>query len=366
MTQFRAMPIKLSEAYPMEGVSSQVQLMRTCTFYHDKYGKVEITRQLFSEMIENHKKGTRGIEVMIDYSHNSENEAAGWVKDLHIRDVQLAEANPEQGIEEKIEYQLWADVDWTPVGRKKLADKEFAYLSADFDPNYKDNENPTQSYGAVLLGAGLTNRPVIKRMNPAIQLSEFSQTNNKEHGMTLEEIQKKLDATNVKLSESESKLGEAEKSLADSEVKLAKIDELMRELGVDSIEALMSKIAEMKQSNVELSEEKVKTEKETKLNVLLSEGKISQAQKEKAIKLEKESFDGFIELAEMNEKVVKLDENGSAKIPTEESNNDDVQAKVLELAEKKVSEEKVEMVDAISMVLSEDKDLAQKYYQLGE
>lgn len=364
MNKFRTIPIKLSEANPIEGVSSQVQLMRTCTFYHDKYGKVEITRQLFSEMIENHKNDTRGIEVMIDYSHNSDLEAAGWVKDLEIREVQLSEANEAEGIEEKIEYQLWASVDWTPVGQKKLADKEFAYLSADFDPNYKDNENPTHSYGAVLLGAGLTNRPVIKRMNPAIQLSEFSETNIKENRMTLEEIQKKLDATNIKLSESEDNLEVAEKKLSDSEVKLAKIDDLMTEMGVSSVEELMKMISEMKSSNVELAEEKEKAEKETKLNVLLSEGKISQAQKDKALSFEKEKFDGFLELAEMNEQVVKLDETGSSA--SKDVDNDDVEAKVLELAEKKATDEKIEMVDAISLVLSEDKELAQKYYQLAE
>jgi len=367
MKHFRTTPIKLAEGNPVEGISSQVQLMRTCTFFHKQYGKVDITRQLFDEMIENHKNNVRGIEVMIDYSHDSEREAAGWIKDLHVREVQLAEGNEELGIEPKIEHQLWADVDWTPKGTKTLSDKEFAYLSADFDPDYKDNENPTHSVGAVLLGAGLTNRPVIKRMNPAIQLSEFSETNIKEKNiMNIEDMKKELDAKNIKLSETEEKLGDMEKNLSDSEVKLAQIDELMRELGVSSIEELMSKIQAMSKDNVELAEEKEKTEKESKLNVLLSEGKISQAQKEKAMTLEKSSFEGFISLAEMNEKVVKLDESGSGKTPKESIEIDDVEDKVLELAEAKAKADKIDMTDAISIVLSEDKDLASKYYKLGE
>lgn len=368
MKHFRTTPIALAEGNGVEQISNQVQLMRTCTFFHNQYGKVEITRQLFDEMIRNHKNNARGIEVMIDYSHDSEKEAAGWIKDLSVREVALSEVDPITN-ESKIEHQLWADVDWTPKGTKTLSDKEFAYLSADFDPDYKDNENPTQSLGAVLLGAGLTNRPVIKRMNPAIQLSEFSETNIKENKMTLEEIQKLLDAKTLKLSETEQELGDAKKELSDSEVKLAQIDSLMKDLGVSTVEELMSKIQAMSKDNVELAEEKEKNEKESKLNVLLSEGKISQAQKEIAIKLEKTAFDSYFSLAEMNEKVVKLDESGNNKTPTEEDTItvDGVEDKVLELAEAKVEADKgLEMTDAISLVLSEDKELASKYYKLGE
>ena len=67
-----------------------------------------------------------------------------------------------------------ARVDWTPNGEKILAEKEFRYLSAEFDVDYTDNETPDISHGTVLLGAGLTNRPVIKRMDAVITLSENS------------------------------------------------------------------------------------------------------------------------------------------------------------------------------------------------
>lgn len=318
-------------------------------------------------MIDNQKKKTRGIDIMIDYSHDSDKEAAGWIKDLDIIDVQLSEANEELGLEEQTESQLWATVDWTPKGRKTLSDKEFAYLSADFDPNYKDNENPNHSFGAVLLGAGLTNRPVIKRMNPAIVLSEISENNIKEKKiMELENMKKELDQKTIKLSETEEKLGDAEKSLSDSEVKLAKIDELMNEMGVSSIEELMSKISEMKSSNVELAEEKEKNERESKLNVLLSEGKITEAQKKKAFEIEnQETFNSYIELAEMNEQAVKLDESGDNTTPTEKVETE-VEAQILELAEKKATEGKISMADAMTVVLSENKELASKYYNLGE
>lgn len=342
--------ISLSENTPEDLIPSDVQLMRTCTFYHKQYGKVDITRRLFDEMVENFEKGTRGIDVMIDYAHDSDREAAGWVKELSIKEVQLSEADEQTGVEQQIEHQLWATVEWTPKGRRTLSDKEFAYLSADFDPNYKDNENPTHSYGAVLLGAGLTNRPVIKRMSPAVQLSEFSETQDKEKTF-MENENKELEEMKGKLS--------------DSQAKLAEIDSIMQDLGVSSIEELMNKIKEMRNENVELAEEKEKAERETKLNVLLSEGKISQAQKEKALKLDGESFKGFFELAEMNEQVVKLDESGNNKTPTEESEVEDVEEKVFELAEKKMKEDDCSLSDAISFVLSENKELKKAYYANG-
>ena len=336
------MKIQLAENTPIEEIPERVQLMRTCTFWHKQYGKVDITRQMFSEMITNFESKVRGVDLMIDYAHDSDREAAGWIKSLNIID------NPETN-----ESELWANVDWTPKGRKTLSDKEFAYLSADFDPNYQDNENPTQRFGSVLLGAGLTNRPVIKRMKPAIILSEFSENN--------------IEEKKIMDNQTETKpVDEKKPEISASEVKLAQIDDIMNELGVSSIEELMNMIRDMKSQNVQLAEEKESQEKETKLNVLLSEGKISQAQKETALTLEKTVFDGFIKLAEMNSPVVKMDEQGSSETPTEEIEIDDAETKVMELAEKKANDEKISFAKAVSLVLSENKELAKKYYQHGD
>lgn len=357
---YKAVPISLalSEGVKLEEVPERVQLMRTCTFFHKQYGRVEITRQLFSEMIDNFEKQTRGIDVMIDYGHESDREAAGWVKSLEIVEHQLSEAT--EVADAQMEYQLWATVDWTPKGRKTLSDKEYGYLSADFDPDYRDNENPTLKHGGVLLGAGLTNRPVIKRMSPAIQLSEFSEydeTNNKE--IQMDDKEKEMGGEKELM---EKELGDMKKKLSDSDAKLAEIKKLMEDMGVDSMEALMKMIREMKAENVELAEEKAKTEKETQLNVLLSEGKITEAQKKAAMEMNGEALAGFIKLSEMGEKVVKLDENGSNETPSEDETVD-VQEKVFELAEKKQADNKeLKIGDAIKMVLSENKELASQYY----
>ena len=132
----------------------KMQILRVGTFTDPRYGKFKITKQMLSEMVQNFHAGVRGVIPALDYKHDSEDIAAGWFKNLYL-----------EGDE------LWADVEMTPRGSKVLSDKEFGYVSADFDTQYIDNEHQ-KNYGCVLLGAGLTNRPVVKRMESVVQLKE--------------------------------------------------------------------------------------------------------------------------------------------------------------------------------------------------
>jgi phage I-like protein len=156
MSQFQMPLIKLSETMPTNGVR-RLQVLRVGKFFNERYGNFEITANMLSEMVSNFKSGVRGVVPALDFSHDSEGVAAGWFKDLLLS---------ENGQE------LWADIEMTPRGEKSLAEKEFGYLSAEFDSSYQTNEVPVKKVGAVLLGAGLTNRPVIKEMKSAILLSE--------------------------------------------------------------------------------------------------------------------------------------------------------------------------------------------------
>lgn len=153
-TTYRApmIAIQLSE----NEVSDLVQLFRTGTFYHSEYGQFQIKPEDLKTMEHNFKNKVRGIDIAIDYKHDSEDIAAGWIQSLELSN---------DGTE------LWAKVDWTPQGKKVLSEKEFRYLSPDFTFNYQDNES-LKKFGPVLLGAGLTNRPTIKNMEPVVELSE--------------------------------------------------------------------------------------------------------------------------------------------------------------------------------------------------
>jgi phage I-like protein len=236
------------------------------------------------------------------------------------------------------EDQLWAVVDWTPVGRRTLADKEFAYLSADFDPAYKDNETPDKNFGTVLLGAGLTNRPVIKKMNPAIQLSEYSQNNNKESKMT-------------------------EEQMVAAEAKLAEVNKLMEDMGVASVEELMKMISELKSTNEVMSDEKAVAEKTFALSELFSKGKITKAQQDAAIKLKGEVFEGFVKLAELNEGIKTKEVGDTGNKNGGSSETTDPEDKLLELAEAMAKDKKIGIASAINIVLSENTELKNAYYK---
>ncbi|WP_230368805.1 phage protease [Paludibacterium denitrificans] len=56
-------------------------------------------------------------------------------------------------------------MEWTEFGIEAVKERGFQYLSAEYSENYQDNEQG-RTHGPVLLGAGLTVRPVIKRLDP--------------------------------------------------------------------------------------------------------------------------------------------------------------------------------------------------------
>lgn len=133
--------------------SSVVTLTRTGSFTDPRYGRFEITREMLLQMVENFRRNTYGQEIFLDVAHQPSNGAAAKVLELSV------EGN-----------RLRARVEWTDYGLEAVRTRGYRYLSAEFVENYTDNEFAA-SHGALLLGAGLTIRPVIKRLDP-IQLAE--------------------------------------------------------------------------------------------------------------------------------------------------------------------------------------------------
>lgn len=142
-----------------------MQVCRAGTFFDERYGEFTISKAMLSEMIDNFQANARGVIPALDYKHESDDVAAGWFKKLYLKDDEL-----------------WADIEMTPKGLKVLSDKEFGYVSADFETGYQDNETK-KKYGCVLMGAGLTNRPVIKRMESVITLSEGNKIMNEDQDL---------------------------------------------------------------------------------------------------------------------------------------------------------------------------------------
>ncbi len=135
------------------GKNPVVTITRTGKFYDPRYGEFEITRRMLQSMVENFDKGVYGQRIVLDVSHRPSDGAAGFFTRLFL------DGNKLRG-----------EVELTEYGLEAIKKRGFIYLSAEFSENFVDNEQ-REEHGPTLLGAALTPRPVIKRLDP-IQLSE--------------------------------------------------------------------------------------------------------------------------------------------------------------------------------------------------
>lgn len=200
-------PVRIDQAVELDELPesdkethvSEIQIARVGKWKHPVYGELEITEKTLQDFVDNFNKGTRRVELAVDQSHQPEKGAAGWFKKL-----------------EKRGKELWAEIEWTPLGVKLLKEKIYRYFSPEFTTTYTDDETGKKVKN-VLFGGGLTNRPFIKDMQP-VMLAEpaFDEvTNTQEEGeenvkIKLTEEQKKafgIDADEIELDELKKKLG---------------------------------------------------------------------------------------------------------------------------------------------------------------
>jgi phage I-like protein len=328
MSEFRSSPffIQLSE----EKTPDKIQILRAGKFFHDGR-EIEVVQKDLENMVKNFSEKVRGIDLMIDFSHNSEGEAAGWIKKLILN-------------EEKNE--LWAEVEWTPTGKNSLSNKAFKYISADFSFAYKDNET-LKDYGPTLFGAGLTNRPVVKSMEPIVLSEEIPINLNKDNLMygdakKLEEEEKLEEGMTIE---------EAMKLIKDLKDDLLKKDEELISIRKELEEGKLKDQEKL----AELEKEKELMEKNLAFDKKLSEGVVVEAQRQAFID---KDMDKFLSL----QADIKLSESGSNIVPKDSKKltKDNFEEKIIELAEKRAKEENISLDIAISDELrnhKESKDL---------
>ncbi len=295
--------IKLSED---GAVPKRVQLLRTGAFNYDGEA-MNITSAMLQSFVKNFNEKVRGYEdgkLPVDYFHENEKIAAGWIASLTI---------------EVEDTELWAEVHWTPKAEKILADGELRYLSVEFSFDYESNEGGKR-FGPTLFGAGLTNRPFIKGMKPVKTLSEG------DYKMTPEQMQ--------------AKIAELEAMIAD----------LKKQVG-GSAEAL----AAAKTEADGLKQEKAMSEKKASFDKMLSEGKAVEAQREPFMSGDMTKF------AELAKPLNSSSKGGSGEgEPTNTAA--DAQDKIHELALKAMAQDKnLSYKQAVSKVLDGDKKLHDQY-----
>jgi len=183
-----------------EGVkTATVTITRTGRFTDPRYGTFDITREMLLGMVRNFDANTYGQEVFIDVNHEPGKGAAAKVVRLSVDGNRLR-----------------ADVEFTPYGIDAVKTKGFKYLSAEFVDDYVDNEQG-KSHGPTLLGAALTTRPVIKRLDPVVLAESAGNVPVFLHPELVRKLSHSLEQTTMKWLE-ELKRRLAQRKLAQSTV----------------------------------------------------------------------------------------------------------------------------------------------------
>jgi hypothetical protein len=173
-------------------------------------GSFDVDIHDLDEMVMNFKSGIRkGVPIDTDHDNKGAN---GWVTQLEIRNAS----------------ELWALVEWTPLGMEKLANKIYKFLSPEFCPAYFDPETDRFLCNNVLIAAALTNFPLMKGLQ-AVTASE----NLKENTIYLNEDPEEKEKKMAKEKTEEIKAEEViikEVVTDDAEIVVEKADEVVETL----------------------------------------------------------------------------------------------------------------------------------------
>lgn len=146
LTRFYSQVVELAEGT----TQSWVTITRTGNFTDPRYGNFQITPTHLDQMVTNFNTRVLGQDVFLDVAHRPNDGAAGKFVRLSVENGRL------RGL-----------VEWTAFGVAAVKERGFTYLSAEYHEAWTDNEKQ-QPHGCVLLGAGLTTRPVIKHLEPVL------------------------------------------------------------------------------------------------------------------------------------------------------------------------------------------------------
>lgn len=224
--------LKLSSDHPY-----MIELARTIKGFHANFGEVEITKADLISFKNNFDNNVVGVDLSIDFDHETR-EAAGWIKEVFLS---------EDG------EVLLGGIRWTPKGALALSDREFRYLSPEFNPNWV-HPHSGELHGPTLLGAALVNRPFLK-MDAIVSLKDKNQ------GDIVETI---------KLSEHNSKVADLENQISTLALSEVTAKNTIGQMKIEN-ESITTELKTLK-ADAE------KKEKEDEFKVLFSDGKINKAQ----------------------------------------------------------------------------------------
>ncbi len=141
---------------------TEIELLQTGMWDTPYHGMFMVTvddlREYMANIAADIRPSSSTVGLPIDREHEaySTDGAAGWMKTFDVR------TNADGG------YSLWCTfVEWTPEAAQEIVDGKWKFFSPEFCPDYyEDPEEYGKYYTNVLLGGGLTNRPLFKGLKP--------------------------------------------------------------------------------------------------------------------------------------------------------------------------------------------------------
>lgn len=135
---------------------STLQVLPEGKFKHPWYGDLDFTAPTLRAMQRNFDRKVLGIDIMVDEGHDR-SKSLGWFRAIKHRSDHEMNGVKYAG--------LFAEVEWTDLGRSLLERDIYRYFSAEVGSFVGPDG---KKYPNVLFGGGLTNRPFFKQM-PAVK-----------------------------------------------------------------------------------------------------------------------------------------------------------------------------------------------------
>jgi hypothetical protein len=151
------------------------EILRTGSWVY-KGEPMDITKEKLAQAEANFRAHKR--DVMLDYDHGSR---VGKTPEERKRAADLLDVQVVENADGSTS--LFGDFAPTPEAEKYIENREYKYLSAEFDEDYFHPEDKNQ-IGMYLQAVALTNRPFIEGMAPMVLMSEGAQKVLDEGGAT--------------------------------------------------------------------------------------------------------------------------------------------------------------------------------------
>ena len=171
-------------------------------FYDKRYGEVNITKDKIKQIVANFGK-VPAYEVPVKIGHDDGALSPGKVIGVQAK-------------RDGLEITMTVDAETA----KAINEKQYRYMSAEFDENYQNKETG-EFVGAVLLGAALVNQPANPYMEPLILVDDINSIQKKEGSTNMSD---ELENMRKQLAEAQAQLKTANEALEESTKKFADLE----------------------------------------------------------------------------------------------------------------------------------------------